>query len=144
MKLVTFEVTTPLGPARRVGALVNGDSNVVDLSLAYVCSLREGGGETRPYELAAFRIPPDMIEYFKGGDNSKHAAEQALSYVSDATKRRQTVVGPKGETVVYARAQVKLLAPVPKPNSMREFTTYLTHGDSENARRLIAQIGVSP
>jgi len=126
VKLVTYQVSTVIGVFERIGALL-GEERIVDLNTGYVCYLREAGEETRPYELAALRVPPDMIGYFKGGELSKKAVQQTVEYVAEELKKGGTVSGPRGEKVVYEESEVKLLAPVPRPNSIRDFSTYEEH-----------------
>ncbi len=127
MKLVTFRISTVVGPMQSIGALMDDGKKVVDLNMGYVSYLREAGEETRPYEAAFFRIPPDMVEFIKGGELSKKAAQQTIDYATAALKKRKTVTGPKDEKVVYQMSEVKLLAPVPRPNSIRDFSTYEEH-----------------
>lgn len=127
MKLVTFRVSTPVGPIQRIGALLD-EEKIADLTSGYASYLREAGEETRIYEAVNLRVPPDMIEYLKGGELSKKAARQTIDYVSQQLKRRKTVTGPRGERVVYKKSEVKLMAPVPRPNTMRDFSTYNRHG----------------
>lgn len=122
MKLVTFEVATPLGPQRRLGALIDGDPDgrIADLTLSYVAYLRAGTDETLPDELAQLRTPPDMIGWLRGGHKSREAAEAALAYVHEAPDRCAQFV--------FARSAVKLLSPLPRPNTFRDFSIFEEHG----------------
>lgn len=127
MKLVTYKVSTPLGPFERIGALLQ-ENKIIDLNLGYASYLREAGEETRLYEAAALRIPPDMIEYFKGGELSRKAAKQTIDYVSDTMQKGGPSTGPGGEKIVYQVDEVKLMAPVPRPHIIRDYFTYEDHG----------------
>src|SRR4030042_45593 len=99
MKLVTYRISTPVGPMQRIGALLD-EEKIVDLTLGYASYLREAGEETRLYEAAALRLPPDMIGYLKGGELSKKAARQTIDYVSGQLKKKKKAAGPGGEQVV--------------------------------------------
>ncbi|HSR22701.1 MAG TPA: fumarylacetoacetate hydrolase family protein, partial [Candidatus Eisenbacteria bacterium] len=97
MKLVTFEVPTPLGPFRRIGAVLDDDLSldaaIADLTSGYGALLREGG-EPRASEAAAALLPPDMLAYLEGGDPARERAERALAFV----RAQPAATGPRGET----------------------------------------------
>src|ERR687886_17287 len=95
MKLVTFAVSTPLGRAERLGALVDGhqDGRIVDLTAAYAAYLAAETDEPTPRELAALRTPPDMIGWLRGAHKAREAAEAALGY---AARRLREEVEPRG------------------------------------------------
>lgn len=128
MKLVTFELQTPIGPLRRLGGLLDGDQDghVADLTLAYTLYLREATDEPTPEGLAALRTPPDMIGWLRGGHKSKEAAERALEHVR--AKGTGDVRGAGGEQIVYPRSAVRLLSPLPRPVTFRDFSIYEDHG----------------
>jgi 2-keto-4-pentenoate hydratase/2-oxohepta-3-ene-1,7-dioic acid hydratase in catechol pathway len=143
MRLTTFDVPTQVGPIRRIGALAEADTVIVDLGFAYSTLLTDGGS-ARAYEEAAFAIPPDMIEFFRGGARSQAAAEDALAFVNDRRASGAACVGPRGEVLVYLPSEVRICAPVPVPNSIRLFSTYLSHGSSEHAKRGLIEKGIQP
>jgi 2-keto-4-pentenoate hydratase/2-oxohepta-3-ene-1,7-dioic acid hydratase in catechol pathway len=128
MRLVTFRIPTANGPVERVGALLP-DERVVDLSAGYAAYAlsRNAGSPTRAYELTAGRMPVDMIRFFEGGHTTREVAETALGFISDIIRRGDTPRAPQGETVVYDRSSVKLLAPVPRPTRIRDYLTYSAH-----------------
>ncbi len=132
MKLITFSVRTPVGTFSRVGALLgeSGDA-VVDLNLAY-CALLASRSEAQPYRLAGAMVPPTMLELLEGGPSAMAAARDACGY---AAARKDTVQGPEGETVVYARHAVHLLAPLPNPSSLRDFIAFEDHIAATSKRR---------
>ena len=117
MRLVTFELATVLGPVRRTGALA-GDA-VVDLSLARAAAL---GGRPRALEIAAAEVPADMLELLRGGDWALEAARDALEHAE-----REGVETLGGARVRHAAADVRLLAPLPRPNSLRDFLVVEEH-----------------
>lgn len=136
MKLVTFEVATPVGAQRRLGALIDldQDGRVVDLTLAYALYLREATDEPTPEGLAQLRTPPDMIGWLRGGKKSHEAATAALAHVR--AKGAAEIRGPGGAQIVYDRASVRLLSPLPRPNSFRDFSIYEEHGSRRDGDEL--------
>lgn len=119
MKLVTFELPTPLGPRRRTGAIEG--ATVFDLSLARAAQLA-AKGLPRSREIAAAEVPPDMLDLLRGG-------EIAIDRARDAVARARTEGWDTidGATVRHELGQVKLLAPLPRPNSLRDFLVVEEH-----------------
>ncbi|MCL4402876.1 MAG: fumarylacetoacetate hydrolase family protein, partial [Acidobacteria bacterium] len=108
MKLCTFEIATPLGPERRIGA-VHGDA-VVDLNMA-CAGVLEAGGEPQPRKVGDVLLPPDMLEFLRGEHRAMEWACRALE---------------RGEPS-FALASVRLLAPLPHPPSVRDFYAFEDH-----------------
>ncbi|MDA1001001.1 MAG: fumarylacetoacetate hydrolase family protein [bacterium] len=134
MKFVTFSVASPAGNIHRVGALKGpaGEQKVVDLALAYAARLQAEDSEPRFREYADFRLPQDMAELMAGGLPALNAAQLALEYVDF---KGNIDKGPKGEQLIYALAEVRLLAPVPRPVSFRDFLTFEEHKAAGARRR---------
>jgi 2-keto-4-pentenoate hydratase/2-oxohepta-3-ene-1,7-dioic acid hydratase in catechol pathway len=120
MRLVTFEVATPIGSARRVGALRSDDSEVVDLNTGYRW-LAGRRGDPDPAGLADYLIPTDMVAFLGKGGLSLTAAGEVLNAVTGRPS------DDHGACVLFDRGEVRLLSPVPKPLSMREFSEYNEH-----------------
>jgi hypothetical protein len=110
MKLVTFEVTTPIGPVQRIGA-INRDK-IIDLNMGHTRYLADKDSNGRPYELAAAVLPPDMIAFFRSGKEGREAARTTIDYIVKQ-QSKAPIMGPHGEKIVYDMAEVKLKAPVP-------------------------------
>jgi 2-keto-4-pentenoate hydratase/2-oxohepta-3-ene-1,7-dioic acid hydratase in catechol pathway len=125
MKLVTFDVATPVGPVRRIGALVDG--RIVDLTSAAALYLSQWPHKGDPYALAQTRVPPDMIDFLAGGEQSLALAREALGHLGRLGPEDPRLRGPRGEQVVYAPGAVRLRAPVPRPNSIRDTISFETH-----------------
>ncbi len=132
MKLVTFSVKTPVGTFQRAGAL-HGDAGerIVDLNMAYAALLVDRQ-KAQPYRLAQAIVPPTMLELLEGGPSSMEAAREAFQSASTQADRVQ---GPEGETVVYDRQTVRLLAPLPNPTSLRDFIAFEDHIAATSKRR---------
>src|SRR5438128_2463680 len=120
MKLVTFSVPTPVGSMQRLGALIDEhqDGRIVDLTVAYASFLEAETDEPTPEGLAALRTPPDMIGWLHGAHKSREAADQAVAYTRRLLEREPSPLGRDGARLVYPRAEVRLLAPLPRPRTM--------------------------
>ncbi len=129
MKLVTFEAQGLHGPERRLGALVDGNEHgrIVDLTAAYEAFLREETDEPTPAELAALRTPPDMIGWLRGQHKSREAAEQAIAFARRKIGSASDFRSVSGARLVFGRSDVRLLAPLPRPNTLRDFSIYEEH-----------------
>ncbi|MEM2943030.1 MAG: fumarylacetoacetate hydrolase family protein, partial [Candidatus Bathyarchaeia archaeon] len=125
MKLVTFAVKTPVGAYVTVGALCSGQ--ILDLKLAYASYLHYERSEEDCYAIANVSIPSIMIEFLGLGRLAKEASKNALEFAERQLRKGRVLRGPHGEKVVYAREEVKLLAPVPKPTSIRDFMGFEKH-----------------
>ena len=137
MKLVTFAVSTPLGPVNRLGALLDGqqDGRIVDLTAAYASYLAAETDEPTPSELAALRTPPDMIGWLRGAHKAREAADAAVAHVA---RRLGEAADPRGlddARLIYPRAEVRLLAPLPRPRTIRDFSIYEEHGSKSGGNK---------
>lgn len=129
MKLVTFAVSSPMGITTRLGALLDGDQNgrIADLTASYAAFLAAQTDEPTPQGLANLRTPPDMIGWLEGAHKSREAAEQGLAFVRRRLEGESAPLGLGGARLVYARAEIRLLAPLPRPRTMRDFSIYEEH-----------------
>ncbi|MBT4093040.1 MAG: fumarylacetoacetate hydrolase family protein, partial [Nitrospinaceae bacterium] len=118
MKLITFEVRTPVGPFKRLGAVIESGENLAyaDLNFAMAASLADEGSP-RPQEMAGAIIPSDMTDFAAAGAPSLEAAQEALDFLQD----KPEVEGPKGEQLIYRPDEVRLLAPIERPPLIRGF-----------------------
>ncbi|HEY9855518.1 MAG TPA: hypothetical protein V6D05_07265, partial [Stenomitos sp.] len=74
MKLVTFEVATPLGRTRRLGAMV-GD-RILDLNTAY--QVVAGGTPEAARRLADAYFPGDMLAFLETGERGMETARELV------------------------------------------------------------------
>ncbi len=121
MKLVTFEVKTETGVARRLGILHGSD--IIDLNTAYASYLGTVRGIYRSRELADALVPPDMLRFIEGGKISMEAGRKALEHFE--SEGRQD--GQDGARLIFRFDEVALLAPVPRPVSIRDCSAFLQH-----------------
>jgi 2-keto-4-pentenoate hydratase/2-oxohepta-3-ene-1,7-dioic acid hydratase in catechol pathway len=126
MKLVTFDVPTPVGPLRRLGALLPG-GRIADLPAAAALYLAQWPFKGDPYALVQTRVPCDMIAFLAGGEQSRDLAQHALAHLARAGMDDPKLRGPRGEALVYPPVAIRLRAPVPRPNSIRDTISFETH-----------------
>ncbi|WP_049996795.1 fumarylacetoacetate hydrolase family protein [Halococcus sediminicola] len=120
MKLATFEVETPFGPERRVGISSNG--RLIDATTGYACVLDERG-EPSPVELADAIAPPEMLAFLERGERAIEAAREVVAFVESAGRER----GPNGARIVFDPAEIDLLSPLPRPNSLCDCMAFEEH-----------------
>lgn len=124
MHLVTFEVTTPVGRERRMGAqTVKG---VIDLNFACAYQLKKAG-QAQPYRLAEAFVPADMLSFLQGEKNSMLRAQEVLAALKADLESEKVTSGEEGERLFYGLNEVKLKAPLPNPTSLRDFYTFEEH-----------------
>ncbi len=122
MKLATFEIPTEAGAVRRVGAL--DDEHLIDLRAAYSLCVMETEEVEDPEPLASALFPSDMVAFLRNGRAGKKALEAALTFLDS---REPDTRGFRNERIRYETEEIRLLAPVPKPESIRDFLTFEGH-----------------
>ena len=133
MKLVTYEVSTAMGPLSRIGAVSR--EKVIDLNLAYALYLMDNKKSGRPHELAAAVVPPDMVSFLKSGKQGMEASATTIDYIA-GKRSKATITGPSGEKIIYDLSEIKLKAPVPRPNSIRDYLAFEGHASRSGQRKL--------
>jgi len=133
MKLVTFVVCTPVGQIQRIGA--THQNWIIDLNMGYTRYLADKHGNGEAYELAAAMLPPDMILFFRRGKQGIDKAGLTIDYVAKY-QGKGSLVGPRDEKIVYEMSEVKLKAPVPRPNSLRDYLSFEGHSSFSGKRQL--------
>ncbi len=125
MRLCTFEVESRFGAVERVGMQTPG-GRILDLHVAYALSLAEGQQHPRAYELADLLVPPDMVEFLAGGQFTLDAVNDALAHLGSRVEDPD-LTGRDGEQLAYAVDEIRLLAPLPRPNSIRDCLAFEEH-----------------
>jgi len=120
MRLATFEVATPVGPVRRVG--VDHDGSLLDVTAGYAHALDQQG-DADPEAVAETVAPPSMIAFLRRGERAMDAAREVLAAIPDADAE----TGPGGAQLRYDHEDVRLLSPVPRPNSLRDYMAFEEH-----------------
>jgi 2-keto-4-pentenoate hydratase/2-oxohepta-3-ene-1,7-dioic acid hydratase in catechol pathway len=65
-----------------------------------------------------------MLGWLRGQHKSREAAEQALAFARDLEVDAR---GLDDARLVFERAEITLLAPLPRPNSLRDFSIFEEH-----------------
>ncbi len=125
MRLLTFEIQTPIGRFERLGALAHG--TIVDLTSASVAHLAESLDLNAAQRTASAITPPDMIGFLEGGAQSLALAETALEAVGKRLKDESQPLGPDGEQLTFEEDKIRFLAPVPRPPMIRDGILILDH-----------------
>jgi 2-keto-4-pentenoate hydratase/2-oxohepta-3-ene-1,7-dioic acid hydratase in catechol pathway len=99
---------------------------IVDLNSACAWHLA-GKGEPQPKRLAAALVPGSMLEFLQGGATAMTFAQATLEHVREAVKAGSLAAGPDGETLLFRPEAVRLMAPLPRPASMRDFYAFEAH-----------------
>jgi 2-keto-4-pentenoate hydratase/2-oxohepta-3-ene-1,7-dioic acid hydratase in catechol pathway len=120
MRLATFAVATPLGPAHRLG-LLDGDQTLLDLNAAYAQSIaaRLDAGRVRP--VADATLPPDLIGFLANGSVARDALDAVASSEFGADYNHL------GQRIRYRLEEVTVLAPLPRPTSIRDASAFEEH-----------------
>jgi 2-keto-4-pentenoate hydratase/2-oxohepta-3-ene-1,7-dioic acid hydratase in catechol pathway len=113
MRLVTFEVQTPIGPFERVGML-DTNAQIVDASFVVAEYLRRTSRFDDPYREAAHLAPGEMMAFITGRERSVVQPELASH-------------GARGERLVYALDEIRLKAPLPRPRRIHDFMVVEEH-----------------
>jgi 2-keto-4-pentenoate hydratase/2-oxohepta-3-ene-1,7-dioic acid hydratase in catechol pathway len=116
MRLVTFEVESASGRQRKTGA-VSGE-RIIDLAAARADQLRQAGRATAASVLA---IPGDMLALLELGEPGLQAAAEAVAHADELQENESP------SRLSYGLDEVWLLAPIPRPPSLRNFMTGEEH-----------------
>ena len=76
LKLATFEIPTPAGPLRRIGAAVDG--KLIDFRAAYAAHLGRSAAGCEEQKIAALLFAPDMVSFLELGELGRTAALDAI------------------------------------------------------------------
>jgi 2-keto-4-pentenoate hydratase/2-oxohepta-3-ene-1,7-dioic acid hydratase in catechol pathway len=138
MKLCTFEVESRFGPVERLGVLTPG-GRILDANFAYALTLLEREDHPCCYEVADVELPSYMIGFLENGAIARKALDFTLSYLG-ARADDPSLEGPDGEQLVYAAEEVRLLAPLPRPNSIRDCLAFEEHLKNSLGNRPIPDV----
>jgi 2-keto-4-pentenoate hydratase/2-oxohepta-3-ene-1,7-dioic acid hydratase in catechol pathway len=121
VKLVTFHPRPAFDDrpqAPRLGLLAG--EQVADLNACTRLRLAGELNKRQARAIADYLAPPDMLSFLQRGDEAMSAARQTLAYVSAADDSL-------AEACALRLSEVRLLAPLPRPNSIRDFIAFEEH-----------------
>lgn len=128
MKLGTFVVRTRLGEFRRVG--VATAAGIVDATAARVALLEKSMPAAAAERVGMAQVPPDMITLLGAGRTAIEWIAEAVDTVN-ASGRSAT---SSGQALVYREADIQLLAPVPRPPGIANFSVWPSHSASASEK----------
>ena len=120
MKLITFAIDTPVGEIRRVGA-IRKDGFFVDLAAGRELLLKKQGVDLA-YAQAERDCPSDMLAFIRAGEDALKKGHEVLDFAAGLGTEKVD-----GLTAVYDPAAVRLLTPIPRPNTIRCFSLSEKH-----------------
>ncbi len=125
MRLYTFSVMTSLGNRLRLGAELP-DDRILDLNAAYGFMLADRDRHPCAAALADVLAPADIHALLGNGHFGLQAIAEACQYYSERAGTTH-LTGPNGATLVYNAVDVQILAPLPRPLSIRDTVGFLGH-----------------
>lgn len=128
MKLIRFYPLNHYPISSRLGVIE--ESKIIDLASAYrVYLIKSGQCEVSSAKrFSEILFPENIVNFFENGLISMEAAKKSIEIASETTKHFFD------EKVHYDLNEVKLLSPIGKPNSLRDFISFEEH--IKNARAL--------
>ena len=120
MRLASFAVATPVGGTTRLGLLV--DDHLLDLNAAYARLIAPRLAADRVRAVADAILPPDMIGFLANGQVARDALEEvrAAGFESDKSETLD-------QRLQYRLDEITLLAPLPRPRSIRDCSAFEEH-----------------
>ncbi|MBF6570797.1 MAG: fumarylacetoacetate hydrolase family protein [Candidatus Binataceae bacterium] len=125
MKLCTYEIATPLGPVSRIG-METPRGRILDLNAACELTVAERVGKRRAKHLADAIVPADMIGFIDNGPIAREALDHALRHLG-ATVDDPGLRSLSGGRMVWNRDEIRLLAPLPRPRTIRDCLAFEEH-----------------
>lgn len=143
MKLGTFTVSTPLGPIRRIG--VQHPLGIIDATAARIALHEHRLPRAAAERVGEAEVPADMITLLGSGDPALAWIEEAI----DALASRGQAHRAGGQRLIYAESDITLLAPVPRPPGVANFSVWPAHtatgaAHGFNLSRAPEESGVKP
>ncbi len=123
MKIVTYRTNRNSIP--RTGVLVG--RSVIDLNLAYVLFLDENSSEKKAYHEADSEMPVEMTDLFYSDSLNNGKARESIDFLVSKVDQESGIKAPRGEEIVHRLGDVQLMAPVLKPNSIRDTISFEGH-----------------
>jgi len=129
MRLVTIEIQTVLGRHERLGLPWRG--GVLDLNSATAWRLSKQG-EPAWRALADTLCPPDLIAFLTLGPRAFKDLRETLAALEGF---EAPPAAPDGASLLHRDGSYALLAPLPRPQSLRDFYAFEEHVRTGFAKR---------
>ena len=121
MRLITYEIETQFGLNIRIGVLEN--ECVIDLNQAYKALFSGEQDSVFTNNMANLLFPTDMICFFRSGEIGLQTAREIIKKI----KETKLCKIQAGQRFIYNASDVRILAPVLRPNTIRDFSTFEQH-----------------
>ncbi|MGB8389887.1 fumarylacetoacetate hydrolase family protein [Mycobacterium sp.] len=128
MRLATFTVTTALGPARRLGLLEEAGT-LLDVNAAYAQLVVSRLADDRVRPVADAVLPPDLLGFLANGSVGRDALDEVRDAEFGADRNEF------GQQLRYRFDDIELLAPLPRPRSIRDCSAFEEHVRNTSGRR---------
>ena len=128
MKLCTFSIATPVGIQRRLGIVT--EAGIGDASALRIACLERTLPRAAAARVGAAQVPANMLAFIASGPT----ATQWLAEALESVLPRGIESTSNGMRTVYRDDQIVLLAPVPRPTGIANFSVWPSH--SQNAAAL--------
>ena len=129
MRLVSFEVQTVVGRFERIGALAHGA--IIELNAACTAYFADTETLNAARRQAAALVPPDMIAFLEGGATvesvGRAMTDKSVAYAGELLKSETQPLGPDGHRLTFNENEIRGLAPVPRPPTIRDGILLLDH-----------------
>ncbi len=125
MKLCTFEIRTDMGIHTRIGAETPA-GHILDLNAAYAYTLWKKENHPRARELADILVPPDMLMFIQNESFGFQSVKETFEYLGNRIDDLN-LRGNCEERLVFGRENIRLIAPIPRPLSIRDNVGFLGH-----------------
>jgi 2-keto-4-pentenoate hydratase/2-oxohepta-3-ene-1,7-dioic acid hydratase in catechol pathway len=121
MKLATFALATPLGEQRRLG-VVTGEG-MIDATAARIAWQERRLPAAAAARIGAAEVPPDMLALIEMGEAGLALVAEAVAAVQG--HGQDMTAG--GIAIRHDMAALRLLAPVPRPPGVANFSCWPAH-----------------
>ncbi len=113
MKLLRFNLHSEPRTMSRLGVLLKGDQ-VADLRAAAGRYLADVVGDSQAGEIAALRLPPDLLRYLQIGAPARELVEATVAWLGDLADL-DAAVGLDNRPLIAALSDCRLHAPIRRP-----------------------------
>lgn len=143
MKLATFEVATAVGPIQRVG--VSHALGLIDATAARIAWNERRMSAAAAERIGRAQVPPHMLDLIATGDTVFDWIAESVEEMTRAGVTRTH----GGIPLVHAEGSFRLLAPVPRPAGVANFSVWPAHTEASaahgfNLKRASEESGIKP
>lgn len=123
MKLLTFVGAVDAGQFRRLGLLADGN-HVIDINAAYHELLTRRVSAERARSLSADLAPPDLLRFLSNGGIYEDVLQELAAEQPELAGIERSA---SGQRITYHIDDIVVLAPLPRPPSLRDCSAFEEH-----------------